>query len=202
MLCYTMLCFPVLHSVGSVLCAICIGKERQAKHQRTQVYSHIVDQKPIHENEAESSGRGTLSWKGMPTVALKSNMAASRTRISLNNMGTDDPDFPTPVEVTWKLRTSRYTDKLKLPEGVNISVRFSGSGSYDADTFIAYLEQWIPKWDAEREGKRDYRLMFLDDYRVHNMEKVKQFLWTRGFFRVKTVNCVSTIHGSSCYHLN
>ena len=50
-----------------------------------------VDQKPVHENEAESCGRGTLSWQGMPVVPLKTDVAASRRRSSIQTFASDDP---------------------------------------------------------------------------------------------------------------
>ena len=74
------------------------GDEADGKRRKTRC--HIVDQKPFHLNEQESTGRGTLSWKGMPNVPLKSNVAASRSRMSFSNMGSDDPFFEPPVEMS------------------------------------------------------------------------------------------------------
>jgi hypothetical protein len=145
----------------------------------------MVDQKPWHENQSESSGRGTLCWKGMPRVGLKSNVAASRSRTSISNMATDDPDFEPFVEQCFKLGTDRCVKALRVPEGVRMSLTHSESGSYDAETFMNYLRRWLPLWTAERAADADYRIFLLDDYRVHNMPCVREILWERGFFRVR-----------------
>jgi hypothetical protein len=145
----------------------------------------MVDQKPIHENQAESSGRGTLCYKGMPDVPIKSNIAKSRSRASISNMATDDPDFDSPVELLFKLMTDRCVKVLRLPEHVRCSLGFSESGSYDCEAFMTYLRKWLPLWTPERAADCDYRIFLLDDYRVHNMECVRQLLWERGFFRVR-----------------
>ena len=159
------------------------GQERAAKRLKT--HCHILDQKPFHLNEQESTGQGTLSWQGMPNVPLKSNVAASRSRMSFNNMASDDPLFQAPLEVCFKLGTNRCLKALRLPGGLAASLRHSASGSYDEDTFMAYLTQWIPVWSDERAADKDYRILFLDGYRVHNMECVKLLLWERGFFRIR-----------------
>lgn len=164
------------------------GEKRRKRGLRVQVHSHIVDQKPIHENEGESAGRGTLSWSGMPAVHLKTDVSASRNRVSLNNHGSDDPFFEAPVEACFKLKTDRCLRALRLPDNVQMSVRNSESGSYDEEAFLAYLDRWIPLWTPEREANSDYRIMYLDDYSVHNMESVRRLLWERGFFRCRTAD--------------
>ena len=178
------------------------GGERA--HKRPRFHSHLIDQKPLHMNEAESAGRGTLCWKGMPVVPLKSDVAKSRTRVSLNNHLCDDVDFEAPVEVCFKLKTSRCLKALRLPDSARASVRNSPSGSYDEDTFMAYLDQWIPAWSPSRAAAKDYRIMFLDDYKVHNMECVRQLLWDRGFFRIRigggctSFQCGLDVHYHQC----
>jgi hypothetical protein len=162
------------------------GEERLSKGLRSQIHSHIVDQKPMHLNEAESCGRGTLCWKGMPVVAVKTDVGASRTRLSFTTHACDDPGFASPVEVCVKLKTDRCIKGMKIPDHVAMSLRNSESGSYDEEAFLAYLDRWVPKWTDERRLNRDYRIMFLDDYAVHNMSSVRQLLWGRGFFRVRT----------------
>ena len=148
-----------------------------------------ADQKPIHENEAESSGRGTLCWKGMPAVPVKSNVAASRSRSSILNSGSDDAAFEPFVELLFKLRTNRTIKLLAIPDGVKMSLSQSDSGSYNEEAFLDYLRRWLPEWTEERAKQFDYRIFLLDDFRVHNMESVKQLLWSRGFFRVRIRPC-------------
>ena len=50
---------------------------------------------------------------------------------------------------------------------------------------MAYLRRWLPEWSDERASKADYRFLFLDDYRVHNMIAVSDFCWSRGFLKIK-----------------
>ena len=161
------------------------GEQRAAKRQRAEIHSHILDQKPVMENEAESSGKGTLCWEGMPSVALKSNVSASRRRVSLQTHASDDPDWDPPLEVLWKLGTDRCILALRLPNSCQMSFRNSKSGSYDEEAFLAYLERWLPKWDDDRAAKCDYRIFFLDSYVVHHMKSVLAKLWSHGFYAVR-----------------
>lgn len=121
----------------------------------------------------------------MPSVPLKSNVAKSRSRLSLCNQLDDDADWEAPTEVCFKLKTDRVVKGLEISEGARVSLSQSASGSYDEATFLRYLRKWIPEWTPERAADRDYRFMYLDDYRVHNMESVRLCLWERGFFRIR-----------------
>ena len=100
-------------------------------------------------------------------------------------MATDDASFDVPVEILFKVRTDRTTKGLRIPDNVRGSVGFSPSGSYDEGAFLKYLSIVIPLWTPERAAACDYRIILLDDYRVHNMESVRLFLFDRGFFRVR-----------------
>lgn len=100
-------------------------------------------------------------------------------------MATDDPSFDVPVEILFKVRTDRTTKGLTIPDNVPGFVGFSPSGSYDEEAFMKYLAKVLPLWTPERAAACDYRIILLDDYRVHNMESVRVFLFERGFFRVR-----------------
>ena len=161
------------------------GEQRVVKKQRAEIYSHILDQKPVMENEGESSGKGTLRWRGMPSVVLKSNVSASRRRVSIQTHASNDPNWDPPLEVLWKLGTNRCLNALRLPTSCRMSFRHSGSGSYDEEAFLAYLDRWLPVWDDDRVARCDYRIFFLDSYVVHHMKSVKAKLWLHGFYAVR-----------------
>ena len=161
------------------------GEQRAAKKQWTDIYGHILDQKPVMENEAESSGKGPLCWEGMPSVALKSNVRASRRRVSIQTHGSDDPDWDPPLEVLWKFGTDRCILALRLPDSCLMSFRRSNSGSYDEATFLAYLDRWLQVWDDDSAAKCDYRIFFLGSFVVHHMKSVVAKLWSQGFYVVR-----------------
>jgi hypothetical protein len=100
-------------------------------------------------------------------------------------MATDDASFEAVVELLFKVRTDRTVKDLRIPDNVEGFLGYSPSGSYDEEAFLKYLAKVIPLWTPERAGAADYRIILLDDYRVHNMEVVRKFLFDRGFFRVR-----------------
>jgi hypothetical protein len=161
------------------------GEQRAAKKQRSEIHSHIVDENTVRENEGQSSGKGTLCWEGMPSVALKSNVSASRRRVSIQTHGSDDPDWDAPLEVLWKLGTDKCLHGLRLPDSCRMSYRRSNSGSYDEAAFLAYLDRWLPVWDDDRAERCDYRIFFLDSYVVHHMPSVKAKCWSHGFYVIR-----------------
>ena len=106
------------------------GADRLKKSLPDQPYLHVSDQKPMHFNEAESKGKGTLDWKGIPCKPLKSDVAGSRARLSPNTHMQNDPWSQPPIECTFKLKTARCLNALVIPPNVNMSLQHSESGSY------------------------------------------------------------------------
>ena len=126
------------------------GADRLKKSLPDQPYLHVSDQKPMHFNEAESKGKGTLDWKGIPCKPLKSDVAGSRARLSPNTHMQNDPWSQPPIECTFKLKTARCLNALVIPPHVNMSLQHSESGSYDADGILRYLRRWAKPWTEER----------------------------------------------------
>ena len=112
-------------------------------------------------------------------------MQQARTRSSLWTMVSDDPDEIRGVEICFKLKTDRCLNQIVIPPGVPISLNNSKSGSYDLETTLRYMDRWIPQWTDARAAIHDYRLIHLDDFAVHNMEIIKDFLWKRGYLKNK-----------------
>jgi len=83
------------------------GPTRRALSMPEQPHLHVSDQKPLHFNESESAGKGTLDWKGIPCKPLKSDVAGSRSRLSPSTHMQNDPFSEPPIECTFKLKTSR-----------------------------------------------------------------------------------------------
>ena len=91
---------------------------------------------------------------------IKTNRGQPRIRVSLlTSMTADpDPDNSRPLQICYK-----------------------PSGSYNYEVTMRYLEQHVPVRTKEREEKRDYRIMYLDDFAAHKTEEVTKFLRSRGF---------------------
>ena len=147
-------------------------------------YLHIIDQKGIHYNEAESRNAPSLGFVADPYLPLKTNHSQSRARLTVNTHGCNDPSFDEPVEVLYRLKTDRCLKGLRLPENVRMSFAHAEKGSYKQIQLVEYLRRWLPPWTPEREAARDYRVMFLDDFAVHKTAEVKAVLKERGFFRI------------------
>ena len=137
------------------------GADRLKKSLPDQPYLHVSDQKPMHFNEAESKGKGTLDWKGIPCKALKSDVAGSRARLSPNTHMQNDPWSQPPIECTFKLKTARCLNALVIPPHVNMSLQHSESGSYDADGILRYLRRWAQPWTEERKKNHDIRNLLI-----------------------------------------
>jgi len=139
-------------------CTLLYGPTRQALGLPAQPYMHVSDQKPLHYNESESAGKGTLDWKGIPCKPLKSDVTGSRARLSPNTHMQNDPFSQPPIECTFKLKTGRCLKALCIPPGVNMSLQYSESGSYDAEKILAYLRRWTEEWTEERARNCDVRI--------------------------------------------
>ena len=160
-------------------------KEREAKNLPGWPYKTCRDQKGIMLNESESVNACTMNFEGCED-GIKTNHGQSRIRVSLWTSMGDDPDPANlePLQICYKLKTDRNIKKIQVPAGGQITCTYSPSGSYNYDATMRYLKQHVPVWTPEREAKKDYRIMYLDDFRVHKMPEVKNFLWSRGFLRV------------------
>jgi len=163
------------------------GEKRRKLGMLPYPYHSVRDQMGRMMNEAESKDAPTLAFAGDDggTGALKTSHGQSRTRASLWTMVSDDPAEERGLEICFKLKTDRCLKDLCVPQGVPITLGNSKSGSYDLETTLLYLNRHIPKWTPERERIMDYRLIHLDDFAVHNMEQVRQFLWDRGYVKNK-----------------
>ena len=159
--------------------------DRERIHLPAWPYKTCRDQKGIMLNESESVNACTMNFEGCED-GIKTNHGQSRIRVSLWTSMSDDPDPDNlePLQLCYKLKTDRNTKKIVVPPGGQITCTYSPSGSYNYEATMRYLEKHVPVWTKEREEKRDYRIMYLDDFAVHKMEEVKNFLWSRGFLRV------------------
>ena len=129
-------------------------------------------------NVVESKNQPSFQFRGgSEEDGLKTNHQQARLRTSLMNELCSDPNWDPPVELCFRAKTNRTLKVLRLPESVRISLNYSTSGSYDYECFMRYLNRWIPQWTPERAAAHDWRLYFLDDFRVHNMKVVTQFFW-------------------------
>lgn len=162
------------------------GKKRAAKLKPPWPYQHTGDQKGMMMNEAESKDSDTFAFTGeTDPPGIKTNHGQSRQRFSCMNVMTNDPAYDPPIQVCFKLKTGRCLQALRIPPNVVMSLEHSKSGSYNYETMMAYLKKHVPEWTPERAEADDYRLFYLDDYAVHNMQEVTDFLWSRGFLKIK-----------------
>lgn len=163
------------------------GKDRARAGKPVWPYQHCRDQKGCMINETESKNSGTLAFEGQDadTGGLKTNHGQSRERVSLFTDMSNDPSWDPPLELCFKLKTGRRLRGLVLPPEVQMTLANSKSGSYNYEACMVYLDRHVPKWTEERAKSHDYRLMFLDDYAVHNMKDVFDLLWGRGFLKIK-----------------
>jgi hypothetical protein len=149
-------------------------------------YSNTGDQKGICLNEAESKDCGTLSFAGADEeAALKTNHQQSRSRVSIWTSVGNDPGYLPGLGMCLKLKTDRNLKKLVIPEAVTMFLDHSRSGSYDYAATIRFLKSSLPPWTPQRSETFDYRLQFLDDYRVHNMQEVFDLCWKHGVLKIK-----------------
>ena len=160
------------------------GEHRLARGLSDQPVVYSSDQKGIHYNEAESKNAGTLALTGDEAVELKTHHAQSRARLSLFTMVSTDPTQQPPIEVLFKLKTNRKLVGMSLPPGLRMSLAFSPSGSYAEQQVLQYLQRWLPEWNAERQERRDFRVLLLDAYTAHKTEAVRLLARERGFLRV------------------
>ena len=163
------------------------GEARLKMGMRPWPYHSVRDQMGRMLNEAESRNAPTLTFVGTDDGCdgLKTDHSQSRQRASLFTMVSDDPDEERGLDICFKLSTDRRIKDVEVPAGVPITLNFSKSGSYDLEACLRYFDRWIPKWSEARAKIFDYRVIHLDDYAVHNMDRVKQFLWDRGFLKDK-----------------
>ena len=163
------------------------GEARRKMHLNPWPYQDVRDQMGRMMNEAEAKNAPTLAFQGDDggTGGLKTNHAQSRQRASMFTTVSNDPEYERGLEICFKLKTDRCLQDLIIPPGSNLTLTNSKSGSYDFETTLRYLDRWIPPWTEARAKIHDYRLVHLDDYAVHNMPVVKQFLKDRGCTRIK-----------------
>ena len=162
------------------------GEERAKKGKSRWPYQHTRDQKGIMINEAESKSQPTLATIGKYIdTGIKTDYGQSRDRLSLWTEVSNDPAYDPPLELCFKVKTDRTLKDLVVPPDVTMTLEHSKSGSYNYPTSMRYLNRHIPVWTAERAEDHDYRILFLDDYRVHNMKEVFDFCWERGWFKIK-----------------
>ena len=121
---------------------LCYGAMRRAKGLKDDMPIHIVDQKGVHYNEAESKNAPTLDFVGA-TVDLKTNHAQSRLRMSLNTHASNDPYFQPPIECCFAAKTARTFKNLRTPDDVHMSLRHAPKGSYRD-----------PRWKPEAGDRR------------------------------------------------
>ena len=157
----------------------------------TQMYFYGIDEKPLHFNEGGSKSIRTLEIKGQEVVRLKTDHAASRKRITLMTMTTNDDRMTSdpsrmPIEVMFKgssPKTLRAEDgqPLRLPDDLDCSLTYSVKGSYRHEHLMDYMRRWLEEWTEERAASNDYRILLLDVARSHVDEGIGIFAWTRGY---------------------
>jgi hypothetical protein len=172
------LCFRLLY-----------GETRRSKGLSDDPVTSHVDQKPLHFNEGDSKDLATLDLAGETDIILKTNVSASRSRLTCNTMVTHPkppspaPGIPyvDPVEILFKLKTDRCIKGLRIPGDVPMSVWYSESGSYNEEAFLNYLQRHLPELTPERIADGDYRVLALDAFEVHKTAKVIAFANSRGY---------------------
>ena len=145
-----------------------------------------LDQKGVLYNNSESKNTTTMHSRGSKQpVDLKTNHAQSRARLSLCTcMALRAPWRIPPLGMNFKGKTPRVLNGLKIPAKVPMILTQSPSGSYNAETFLRYLDDLLPPWTPEREAALDYGILMLDAYTVHKMDAVADLARERGFIIV------------------
>ena len=174
------------------------------KDLSTAIYG--IDEKPIHFNESGSKAVRTLEIAGAPAVRLKQNHAATRERVSVMTMVTssrlDASAARLPVELVFKAKSYKRTQKLVLPGDVRMSVQWALKGSYRSEHIVRYLKKWLPPWTPEREASADYRILFMDVAGSHCADAVVETAWSRGFVVLWHYGCttgVAQVNDTDCH---
>ena len=145
-----------------------------------------IDEKPVHFNEGGSKNVCTLEIKGVESVELKTNHAASRERATVMTFTTSDkkkaarPEW-LPMEMMCKAGSRKRLSKVRLPDGMNLSLAWSPKGSYRQDDIMTYLRRWLEEWTPERAEAGDYQILLLDVARSHIGNEIVDFAWSRGY---------------------
>ena len=143
------------------------------------------DQKPLHFNEEGSKCCKTLHFMGAPEVPLKENHSATRERFSLFTTVYSDraaalaPGGPH-LEVLFRGKEKDLAE-LEVPSGVNISLGFGPKGSYRLEQCLIFLRRALAPWTVARADANDYRMLYLDAYKAHMADEVKELAWERGY---------------------
>ena len=151
-----------------------------------RMYTLGVDEKPIHFNEAGSQNVCTLEHRGVETVRLKTNHAASRERATVMTSTTDDPEMASspaamPIEFMIKAQSGKRTSLLSVPAGLEASVAWSTKGSYRQADMLRYMAKYLKLWTPERAAAKDYRVFQMDVARCHIGDNIIDFAWSRGY---------------------
>ena len=97
------------------------------------------------------------------------------------------------VEVLFRAKTDRRTRSLVLPQNTNVSVRWAEKGSYREEHLLAYMDQWLEPWTAERQAAQDYRVLMLDVARSHIGEDVLDLAFARGYVPLFHYGCTTAV---------
>ena len=173
-----------------------LGQWFLRKDLRDSIYG--IDEKPLHFNEAGSKNHPTLDIEGVPVCRLKANHAASRERVSLMTSVTSNRDAASapmrlPLELLAKAKTSKRTAKLKIPEGLNVSVQWSEKGSYRHANMVSYLKKWLDPWSEVRARRKDYRILMLDVAKSHLSPDLVELAWSRGYCILYHYGCTTAV---------
>ena len=76
---------------------------------------------------------------------------------------------------------SKVLRNAKLPKDLDMSATVGPKGSYREEHVVAYLERWLQPWSEERQAAGDWRLMYMDAYKVHLTDRIQELCWSRGY---------------------